>query len=131
MNLLEAKNLFKSFGNIHAVSNISISLTLGEVIGFLGPNGAGKSTTMKMLTGFLEADSGSIEVKKIDLSKNPINAKSIIGYLPEGAPSYSDMTVRSFLYFVGKMRGLKDKLLEKRLEKMLKDINLYDVQNFY
>ena len=129
MNLLEAKNLYKSFGNINAVSDISISLNVGEVIGFLGPNGAGKSTTMKILTGFLEADSGSIEIKKIDLSKDPINAKSIIGYLPEGAPSYSDMTVKSFLYFVGKMRGLKDKLLEKRLEIMLKDINLSEVQN--
>ena len=85
MNLLEAKNLYKSFGNINAVSDISISLNVGEVIGFLGPNGAGKSTTMKILTGFLEADSGSIEIKKIDLSKDPINAKSIIGYLPEGA----------------------------------------------
>ena len=100
MKLLEAKSLYKSFGNIDAVSNISISLNVGEVIGFLGPNGAGKSTTMKMLTGFLEADFGSIEIKKLDLSKNPINAKSIIGYLPEGAPSYSDMTVRTFLYFV-------------------------------
>ena len=129
MNLLEAKNLHKSFGNINAVSDISISLNVGEVIGFLGPNGAGKSTTMKMLTGFLEADSGSIEIKKIDLSKDPINAKSIIGYLPEGAPSYSDMTVKSFLYFVGKMRGLKDELLQKRLEIMLKDINLSEVQN--
>ena len=129
MNLLEAKNLYKSFGNINAVSDISISLNVGEVIGFLGPNGAGKSTTMKMLTGFLEADSGSIEIKKIDLSKDPINAKSIIGYLPEGAPSYSDMTVKSFLYFVGKMRGLKDELLEKRLDIMLKDINLSEVQN--
>ena len=129
MKLLEAKNLFKSFGHINAVSDISISLNVGEVIGFLGPNGAGKSTTMKMLTGFLETDSGSIEIKKLDLSKDPINTKSIIGYLPEGAPSYSDMTVKSFLYFVGRMRGLKDEILEKRLEIMLNDINLTEVQN--
>ena len=67
VELIRSKNLYKSFGNINAVSDISISLNVGEVIGFLGPNGAGKSTTMKMLTGFLEADSGSIEIKKIDV----------------------------------------------------------------
>ena len=128
--MLEIKNVTKTYNNSYkALDGVNLNVKSGEIFALLGPNGAGKSTTMKMLTGFLEADSGSIEIKKIDLSKDPINAKSIIGYLPEGAPSYSDMTVKSFLYFVGKMRGLKGELLEKRLEIMLKDINLTEVQN--
>ena len=129
MALLNAKNLKKSFGNILAVDNISLSLEVGEVIGFLGPNGAGKSTTMKMLTGFLEPDIGTISINKINLMDDPIKAKSLIGYLPEGAPAYSDMTVNSFLNFVGLMRGLKDDLLKKRLNEMSNKINLNEVWN--
>ena len=97
MALIDAKNLKKSFGTIKAVDDISLSLKVGEVVGFLGPNGAGKSTTMKMLTGFLEPDSGSVNIKGIDLISESTKAKSQIGYLPEGAPAYSDMTVNSFL----------------------------------
>ncbi len=129
MALLNAKNLKKSFGNILAVDNISLSLEVGEVIGFLGPNGAGKSTTMKMLTGFLEPDIGTISINKINLMDDPIKAKSLVGYLPEGAPAYSDMTVNSFLNFVGLMRGLKDDLLKKRLNEMSNKINLNEVWN--
>ena len=129
MVLIKAKNLKKSFGNILAVDDISLSLDIGEVIGFLGPNGAGKSTTMKMLTGFLEPDDGSIFINNIDLMDNPIKAKSLIGYLPEGAPAYSDMTVHSFLNFIGLMRGLKDDLLKNKLNEMSKKINLSEVWN--
>ncbi len=129
MKLLEAKNLSKAFGELKAVSDISISLNMGEVIGFLGPNGAGKSTTMKILTGFIEPDEGSIIIKNFNLLSHPIKVKSMIGYLPEGAPSYSDMTVNSFLRFIGNVRGLTEQNLENRLDTMLKDINLIDVQD--
>ena len=101
IKLIEAKNLKKSFGDFIAVDDIDLSVERGEVIGFLGPNGAGKSTTMKMLTGFLEPDEGEIFIDGIDLKSKPLEAKQSIGYLPEGAPSYSDMEVSDFLSFVG------------------------------
>ena len=111
-----------------AVDNIDLTVNRGEVVGFLGPNGAGKSTTMKMLTGFLEPDSGKILINNIDLKSHPLLAKQLIGYLPEGAPSYSDMIVSDFLSFVGKMRGISDKIiLKNRLEEMANQINLKDV----
>jgi ABC-2 type transport system ATP-binding protein len=111
-----------------AVDNIDLTVNRGEVVGFLGPNGAGKSTTMKMLTGFLEPDSGKILINNIDLKSHPLLAKQLIGYLPEGAPSYSDMMVSDFLSFVGKMRGISDKIiLKNRLEEMANQINLKEV----
>ena len=109
LKLIDANNLKKSFGNFIAVDNIDLAVHRGEVVGFLGPNGAGKSTTMKMLTGFLEPDSGDIFINNIDLKSHPLDAKQFIGYLPEGAPSYSDMEVSEFLSFVGKMRGINNK----------------------
>jgi ABC-2 type transport system ATP-binding protein len=128
IKLIEAKNLKKSFGNFIAVDDIDLSVERGEVIGFLGPNGAGKSTTMKMLTGFLEPDEGEIFIDGINLKSKPLEAKQTIGYLPEGAPSYSDMEVSDFLSFVGKMRGLdNNQLLETRLSDMAEQINLKEV----
>ena len=128
LKLIEAKNLKKSFGDFIAVDDIDLSVERGEVVGFLGPNGAGKSTTMKMLTGFLEPDEGQILIDGINLKSKPLEAKQSIGYLPEGAPSYSDMDVSEFLSFVGKMRGLdNNKLLETRLSDMAEQINLKEV----
>ena len=128
IKLIEAKNLKKSFGDFVAVDNINLTVERGEVVGFLGPNGAGKSTTMKMLTGFLEPDGGEIFIGGIDLKSKPLEAKKSIGYLPEGAPSYSDMEVSEFLSFVGKMRGLNNnELLNTRLSDMAEQINLKDV----
>ena len=126
--LIEAKNLKKSFGDFVAVDNINLTVERGEVVGFLGPNGAGKSTTMKMLTGFLEPDGGEIFIEGIDLKTKPLEAKKSIGYLPEGAPSYSDMEVSEFLSFVGKMRGLNNNgSLNTRLSDMAEQINLKEV----
>ena len=126
--LIDASNLKKSFGDFVAVDNIDLTVNRGEVVGFLGPNGAGKSTTMKMLTGFLEPDSGKILINNINLKSHPLLAKQLIGYLPEGAPSYSDMIVSDFLSFVGKMRGIGDKIiLKNRLEEMANQINLKEV----
>ena len=128
IKLIEAKNLKKSFGDFVAVDNINLTVERGEVVGFLGPNGAGKSTTMKMLTGFLEPDGGEIFIEGIDLKSKPIEAKKSIGYLPEGAPSYSDMEVSEFLSFVGKMRGLNNNgSLNTRLSDMAEQINLKEV----
>ena len=125
--LIDANNLKKSFDQFIAVDKINLQVDRGEVVGFLGPNGAGKSTTMKMLTGFLEPDEGEIFINGIDLKFNPLRAKEYIGYLPEGAPSYSDMIVSDFLSFIGKMRGLSDKSLSNRLEEMADQINLKEM----
>ena len=130
LKLIDAKNLKKSFGEFTAVDNIDLNVQRGEVVGFLGPNGAGKSTTMKMLTGFLEPDSGDILINNIDLRSEPLKAKEFIGYLPEGAPSYSDMEVSEFLSFIGKMRGINNnQLLNARLDEMANQINLKEVWN--
>lgn len=103
--LIEAQALRKCFGQIVAVDEISLTVAKGEVLGFLGPNGAGKSTTMKMITGFLEPDSGTARIAGIDIGADPIGAKRHLGYLPEGAPAYADMTPRSFLAFIAEIRG--------------------------
>jgi len=103
--LIEASDLQKRFGEIVAVDGISLRVQQGEVLGFLGPNGAGKSTTMKMLTGFLEPDAGSARIAGIDVLESPKLAKAKLGYLPEGAPCYGDMTARAFLAFIAEIRG--------------------------
>ena len=127
--LINATKLKKSFDQFIAVDNIDLSVSRGEVVGFLGPNGAGKSTTMKMLTGFLEPDNGEIVINNINIKSDPLKAKEYIGYLPEGAPSYSDMIVADFLSFIGKMRGLNDNSLSNRLEEMANQINLKEMWN--
>ncbi len=103
--LVEADRLRKTFGSIVAVDEISLKVAKGEVLGFLGPNGAGKSTTMKMLTGFLEPDSGVARICNIPVAERAKEAKARIGYLPEGAPAYGDMTTGAFLRFIAEIRG--------------------------
>lgn len=103
--LIKTHGLIKRFGDIAAVNGISLTVQRGEVLGFLGPNGAGKSTTMKMITGFLTPDEGSVIIGGVDMGRHPMKAKTSIGYLPEGAPAYGDMTVRSFLKFIAEIRG--------------------------
>lgn len=105
--MIEIEQVSKKFGAIAAVSDLSFTATRGEVLGFLGPNGAGKSTTMKMVAGFLRADSGRIRVCGQDVQTRTRAAQSQIGYLPEGAPAYGDMTVRGFLCFIADVRGLR------------------------
>jgi ABC-2 type transport system ATP-binding protein len=105
--LVEADHLRKTFGPITAVEDISLRVARGEVLGFLGPNGAGKSTTMKMLTGFLEPDAGSARICGMSMTDRPKEAKSKIGYLPEGAPAYGDMTAGAFLHFIAEVRGFE------------------------
>ena len=108
MPLIEAKNLSKSYGAIRAVHAVSFSVDRGEVVGFLGPNGAGKSTTMKMLTGHLRADEGAAVIAGFDVADQAVQAKQHLGYSPEGAPAYGEMTVREFLRFAADLRDLAD-----------------------
>lgn len=104
--MIEVRNIKKSFGAKTAVNGISFKVEMGEVLGFLGPNGAGKSTTMRMITGFIPPSEGEVSVGGIDMLDNPLPAKRLIGYLPENAPSYADMTVFGFLGFAAELRGL-------------------------
>jgi ABC-2 type transport system ATP-binding protein len=105
--MIKVHNLAKTFGTKHAVDGISFSVDRGEVLGFLGPNGAGKSTTMRMITGFIPPTSGTVSVGGFDITENPIEARRLIGYLPENAPAYTDMTVYGFLNFAAEIRGLR------------------------
>ncbi|PPR64963.1 MAG: putative ABC transporter ATP-binding protein YxlF [Alphaproteobacteria bacterium MarineAlpha4_Bin2] len=103
--MIEIDHLTKQFGPITAVDDVSFSVGRGEVVGFLGPNGAGKSTTMKMATGFLRPTSGTARICEFDILEDAIDAKKRIGYLPEGAPMWPDMTTAAFLGFVARIRG--------------------------
>lgn len=125
--MIDIKNLVKQFGPFTAVDNVSFSVAKGEVLGFLGPNGAGKSTTMKMLCGFLNPTAGSISVCGHDVENDPLAARRAIGYLPEGAPTYADMTARGFLDFIADVRGLAGKDRQWRLDKVVDQVNIKDV----
>ena len=105
--MIKVENLSKAFGPKLAVNDVSFAVERGEVLGFLGPNGAGKSTTMRMLTGFIPPTAGKIDIGGFDMLENPIPAKRLIGYLPENAPGYADMTVNGFLNFAAELRGLR------------------------
>jgi ABC-2 type transport system ATP-binding protein len=104
--MIKIENLVKAFGAKRAVDGVSFAVERGEVLGFLGPNGAGKSTTMRMITGFFPPTSGKVTVGGHDVAEAPLEAKRLIGYLPEAAPSYPDMTVQGFLSFAAELRGL-------------------------
>lgn len=104
--MIKVQNLKKQFGPKVAVNGVTFTVEKGEVLGFLGPNGAGKSTTMRMITGFIPPTDGKITIGNFDIVDQPIQAKKLMGYLPENAPSYADMTVRGFLTFIAEIRGL-------------------------
>jgi len=107
VGMIQVDHLTKIFGTKRAVDGISFSVERGEVLGFLGPNGAGKSTTMRMITGFIPPSAGRVSVGGFDVLENPIPAKRLLGYLPENAPAYTDMTVAGFLNFAAEIRGLR------------------------
>ena len=114
--MIEIEGLVRRFGELTAVGGISLKVAKGEVLGFLGPNGAGKSTTMKMITGFIAPSEGRITVCGHDVVEQPFEAQSAIGYLPEGAPAYPDMTPVEFLSFIAQVRGLKDDAAKKAID---------------
>jgi len=117
--MIKVRNLKKHFGPKVAVNGISFSVEKGEVLGFLGPNGAGKSTTMRMITGFIPPTDGEISVGGFDVLTNPIPAKRLIGYLPENAPLYGDMSVCAFLSFAAEMRGLTGEAKKKAVHRVV------------
>lgn len=122
--MIEVEGLVKTFGHLTAVNGVSFNVPKGEVLGFLGPNGAGKSTTMKMITGFMTPTAGSVRVAGYDVDDQPIAAKARIGYLPEGAPAYPDMTPISFLNFVADVRGLDTATRRRRLDYVIANVHL-------
>jgi len=103
--MIEVKGLVKTYGGKRAVDGVSFTVRRGDILGFLGPNGAGKSTTMKMITGFLRPDAGAAFVDGIDVAADPVAVKRKLGYLPENAPAYPEMTVEEFLDFIAEVRG--------------------------
>ena len=125
--MIEINNLTKIFDQFIAIDDLSFTVKEGEVLGFLGPNGAGKSTTMKLITGFLSASHGSVRIDGFDISKRPIKAKALMGYLPEGAPSYGDMTTLEFLNFVAEVRGYRGEDITRRVKHVLDEVELNSV----
>ena len=122
-NLIKVKNISKSFGSFLAVNDISFSLSKGEVLGFLGPNGAGKTTTMRILTGFLKPDTGSVQIKDVDIFNEAKKAREYLGYVPEGSPLYNEMTTIDFLSFICKVRQVN------RVTELPKIIELLDLSD--
>ena len=127
--MIKIDQLSKKFGHLVAVENISFSVKPGEVLGFLGPNGAGKSTTMKMITGFLAPTSGDISVCGFDVNEKPIEVKKRIGYLPEGAPSYGEMTPLQYLEFISEVRELTAQKKIDRTKEVIERLHLNKVLN--
>jgi ABC-2 type transport system ATP-binding protein len=122
--MIEVDGLVKKFGHLTAVDGVSFNVPKGQVLGFLGPNGAGKSTTMKMITGFMTPTAGTVRVAGHDVDEDPIAAKAKIGYLPEGAPAYPDMTPIGFLNFIADVRGLDAPTRRRRLDYVIANVHL-------
>ena len=122
--MIKVAHLTKRFVQQVAVDDLSFTIEPGEVVGFLGPNGAGKSTTMKMLTGFLQPCEGSVSICGFDIGKQTLKAQRLIGYLPEGAPCYGDMSVVGFLSFIGQIRGYRGKELQQRVARAIALVEL-------
>ncbi|MEW5736974.1 MAG: ATP-binding cassette domain-containing protein [Thermodesulfobacteriota bacterium] len=126
--MIEAKNLSKYFGRNKVVDSVAFTVKKGEILGFLGPNAAGKSTTMRMLTGYLPASSGHALIGGFDVAERGLDARRLLGYLPENAPVYQDMTVTGFLDFVARIRGFSGAEKAKALERTVERCFLQDVR---
>lgn len=125
--MIEVENLSKRFGSRLAVDDLTFTVAPGEVLGFLGPNGAGKSTTMKLITGFLRPSVGTARVNGFDIREQPLAARRELGYLPEGAPAYGEMTVAQFMAFIADIRKLKGAHRAERLESTIRDAHVQEV----
>ena len=126
--MIEVKNVTKKYGKVVAVDNISFTIKDGEIIGLLGPNGAGKSTTMNMITGFIEPTEGTIVIDGFDIEKKPRKAKKEIGYMPEGVPIYTDMTVKEFVTYMAEIKKVDRKARKEQVEKIIEETGLKDVE---
>jgi ABC-2 type transport system ATP-binding protein len=122
--MIKTQNLSKNYHGLVAVDDLSFSVEPGEVLGFLGPNGAGKSTTMRMIAGFIAPTSGGASICGHDIAAEPLAAKAALGYLPEGAPSYGEMTVEGFLDFVADLRSLEGAIRKSRLDYVIGRLQL-------
>jgi len=127
--MITVSGLTKSYGKNRGIENISFTVQEGEIVGFLGPNGAGKTTTMNIITGYLTADKGSVEIAGVDMAKQPLDAKKHIGYLPEQPPLYQSMTVKEYLDFVFELKGVKVESQEKHISGICEIIGVTDVYN--
>ena len=127
--MIEVKNVTKKYESFVAVDNISFTINDGEVVGFLGPNGAGKSTTMNMITGYIEQTEGNIIVDGFDTIKKSKKAKKEIGYMPEGVPLYTDLTVKEFVTYMAELRKVERKLKKEKVQEVLKETGLDGMQN--
>lgn len=125
--MIEVRDIAKAFGSTQAVRGISCSIQRGEVVGLLGPNGAGKSTTMRMMTGYLQADAGTVRIGGIDVATDPIGARALIGYLPESAPLYHDMEVTDFLGYIAQLRKVAAGVRSERIREMVQLCGLREV----
>ena len=126
--VIEVKNVTKKYGKLIAVDNISFKINDGEIIGLLGPNGAGKSTTMNMLTGFIEQTEGEIIIDGFDMLKKPKKEKKEIGYMPEGVPLYTDLTVKEFVTYMAEIKKVDKKTRKENVDKILERTGLKDVE---
>jgi len=129
MTAITADKLKKRFGTVTAVDNVSFDVEEGEVFGFLGPNGAGKTTTIRLLTGILTPDTGNVTIKNINMKKNPIDAKMMMGVIPEMGNVYVDLTAKQNLILAGKYYGLSKNVLEDKADELLSILELYDRRN--
>ena len=127
--MIKVENLVKTFGPKRAVDGVSFAVERGEVLGFLGPNGAGKSTSMRMITGFIPPTSGRVTVGGYDIVEDPLPAKRLMGYLPENAPAYADMSVHGFLSFAAELRGLRGDQKKKAVHRAVEMCFLESVLN--
>ena len=126
--MIEVKNVTKKYGKVTAVDDISFTINDGEIVGLLGPNGAGKSTTMNMLTGFIEQTSGTIIIDNYDMLKKPKKAKREIGYMPEGVPLYTELTVKEFVKYMAEIKKVDKKEIKEKVEKIIEQTGLKDVE---
>ena len=126
--MIEVKNITKKYGSFTAVDNISFKIEEGEIIGLLGPNGAGKSTTMNMITGYIEPTEGEISIEGYDISKKAKKAKAQIGYMPEGVPLYSDLTVKEFVTYMAELKKVDRKTRKEKVEKIIEQTGLKEVE---
>lgn len=126
--MIEVKNITKKYGSTVAVDNISFQIKEGEIIGLLGPNGAGKSTTMNMITGYIEPTTGEIIIEGYNISKKPQKAKEQIGYMPEGVPLYSDLTVKEFVTYMSELKKVNRKERKEKVEKIIEETGLKNVE---
>lgn len=126
--MIEVKNVTKKYGKFVAVDNISFTINEGEIVGLLGPNGAGKSTTMNMLTGFIEQTEGEIVIDGFNMLRKPKKAKKEIGYMPEGVPLYTELTVKEFVTYMAEIKNVERKTRKEKIEKIIEQTGLKDVE---